>query len=180
MTNRIDTSITMMALSLLDDKLARDHKDPLRLIVGGASALVGAYQYPDSTMDIDAILQGAELTDIEKQIHEVGKELKLGADWLNSHYSAYTIYIPSDFKTRLKRFFSGKKLVADALGAEELLIMKFMAGRAKDQSHIRFLLKQKNVNLKIVEARLEELLKLYPKVAEKSIELFDELTGGEE
>ena len=56
------------------------------------------------------------------------------------------------------------------------MIMKFMAGRKKDHSHIRFLLKNKP-DLSIVERRLEELKKLFPDVATRALELFDEITG---
>lgn len=72
--------------------------------------------------------------------------------------------------------FSGKNLKVTALGPEDLLIMKFMAGRKKDMSHIRFLIKKK-ADLKIVDKRLDELLQgPFKEEAQKALELFDEVT----
>ena len=178
MDKKIDARLVNQALTLLDGKLVQGESRTYGLIVGGGGALVGAYEYGNSTTDVDAIAPGTDLSDIEEQIQDVGRELNIGLDWLNSHFSAYTLYIPSSFRARLRRFFSGKKLTADALGPEDLLVMKFMAGRSKDRPHVQFLLRQKNVDLRIVEKRLEELLRLYPKVAAAAIELFDEVTEG--
>jgi hypothetical protein len=52
--------------------------------------------------------------------------------------------------------------------------MKLMAGRAKDIGHITHLLKM-NLDLSIVENRLEELTELYPELAAKALDRLDDL-----
>lgn len=42
------------AFALLDTLLLREPGDPLHLLVGGGSAIVGVYHYPGSTVDVDA------------------------------------------------------------------------------------------------------------------------------
>jgi hypothetical protein len=176
MDKAITRDLLPQILKALEKKIGRDQLPQVHLLVGGGGALVSAYLYPLSTTDVDAISLGGELSQIEKQIAEVAKEFNLPSDWINPYFSAYTIYLPKDYKKRVVSIYQGKFLMADALGPEDLLIMKLMAGRKKDEPHIRFLLK-KSPDLNVVEKRLEELKKLYPKVASSALELFDEVTG---
>lgn len=176
MSRQIDSVFIIQILKCLDDKLAVRSKS-LHLLVGGAGALVGAYQYPDQTTDIDAVPLKGGLDEIATELQEVSTELGLPGDWMNPHYKTFTIYLPQDYRSRVKTFFRGRALIADALGPEDIMIMKFMAGRAKDQSHLRFLMKQ-NPDLELIEARLNELVKLFPPIAQKALDLFDEVTEG--
>lgn len=172
----LDERLLHTALNALDDCLQRDKIEFMQLLVGGGGAMIGVYNFPNVTVDIDAIItSGQSLSVIERQIYEVAQKLHLSADWINPHYGTFTLYLPMDFKKRLRPLFTGKRLSAVALGPEEILIMKFMAGRKKDLPHIRFLIK-KGAELEIVEKRLQELKERFPKEGGKALELFDEIT----
>ena len=82
--------------------------------------------------------------------------------------------MPLEASIRMEEVFSGKCLTVKSLGAEDIIIMKLMAGRNKDRPHIVHLKKQK-LNLSIIENRLEELLKIHPAEAQKALDWFDEI-----
>ena len=174
MENKISSSSLAQILDDLSQRLLKSAKKA-HLLVGGAGALVGVYNYRDSTSDVDAIALGASLDDFARELSEVGAKFSLPPDWMNPHFSTFTIYLPKDYKKRCLRFFESSSLTADALGPEDLMIMKLMAGRTKDQSHLRFLMKEGPVDLTIVENRLTELKALFPKEAEDALNLFDDL-----
>lgn len=179
MNNAIDSSMLIKALTLLAEKLGESGKFA-HILVGGASALVGAYGYANSTEDVDGIPLQSSMDEIAEELEAVAKALKLPADWLNPYYQTFAIYLPKDYKNRVKTIFKKDSLLVDALGAEDITIMKLMAGRAKDQSHILFLKKQAHMDLTIIEKRLEELIEIYPGVAQKALNMFDDLFGDSE
>lgn len=176
MKTLINKELFHAALAALGKELEKSRKE-IHLLVGGAGALVGAYGYGDSTGDIDGIPLKSSLDEIEEEVQRVAQSLSLPTDWLNPYYQTYTIYLPKDYKTRTKNVFRGPSLTVDVLGPEELAIMKLMAGRAKDHSHLLFLKKNFDLDLSLIEERLEELNALYPEVTEKALDLFDDLFG---
>lgn len=126
------------ALALLDSKLP----SPVRLIVGGGSAMLLAHNYPLASSDIDAIpASGISLDELSPFIREVAEEFSLPVDWLNPFYASFTHVLPSDYGTRLVDVCKFSKLTASALSKTDLLIMKCFAGRLKDVVHARSLVK---------------------------------------
>lgn len=137
--------------------------------------MVLQYNYMGKTVDIDAVPTNSEVAeDLKVLSEEVAKELKLNNDWLNSYFQSFTVYLPADAMSRVVNTYAGTSLTVNSLAIEDLLIMKLMAGRAKDLSHIRFLMKL-SPNLKIVEKRLEELKFVYPKEAQKALDRLDDI-----
>ena len=169
----LDRELALTALTLLDEKLSAAGEAAVTLAAGGGGAIVLEYGYDGKTEDIDAVPLKTSFEDLRPYMHEVAKELKIPADWLNPYYQAYTIYLPQDSTSRMRETFKGKLLTVLSLGPEDLLIMKLMAGRAKDRGHIVHLFKQ-DLNLSIVEARLEELKEIYPKEASRALDLLDD------
>lgn len=174
----MDKSLALEALKRLDAKLVRADFPRIVLAAGGGGSMILEHGYSGATADIDAVPINSEFEPLKPFMQEVAQELKIDADWLNPYYSAYTVYLPADAKDRMVDTFVGKRLIVKTLGAEDVLIMKLMAGRAKDLPHTRHLLK-KDLDLKIVEKRLEQLKKLFPELAEEALDLFDSLTDGE-
>ena len=168
--NKLSKTLMKEALSKLEAEL----KTPIQLIIGGGGAMVLAYEFPLATSDIDGIPKGFDLSDIEKQIKIVARELDITPDWLNPYYSAYTHVLPSDYNKRLRTVFSKKNLTALALGPEDLLIMKCFARRAKDMGHIHVLLKQKP-DLELVTSHLEKLIEKRIKGAKEALDFLEEL-----
>ncbi len=150
---------------------------PITLIVGGGTAMMLAYRLPVRTMDVDAYPREARLDEILPVIRSVAKELGLPPDWINPYFETFAHVLPADYGARLVPVFEGERLRALALGAEDLLVMKCFAGREKDVSHARALLKQKP-DLGIVERRLQELADRGVSGAQDALDFFDDLTEG--
>ena len=104
----------------------------------------------------------------------MAKELDIATDWLNAHFQTFTFVLPNDYATRLRNVFEGSHLSVDALGPEDLLIMKCFAGRAKDLPHARALMKL-DLDLSIVDARISELLDKDYRGADRAADFFDDL-----
>ncbi len=170
----LDKSIALKALHLLDEKITDAGIKNIQMAIGGGGSMMLHHEYDGMTMDIDAVPTNIDFEELKPFILEVSIEMQISADWINPFYSAFTHYLPTDANTRMKEIFSGKNLKIKSLGAEDILIMKLMAGRNKDRPHIMHLKKQK-LNLSIIENRLEQLLKIHPKDAKKALDWFDEI-----
>lgn len=174
----LNKDIALKALDLLDQKLFHASFDKIQMAVGGGGSMMLNHNYDGMTMDIDAVPTNIEFEEMKPYIEEVGREMNLSPDWINPYYGAFTHYLPADMKTRTKKIFEGKVLNVQALGAEDIIIMKLMAGRNKDRPHL-FHLKKLKPNLAIIEKRLEELKKIHPKEADIALDFFDEVFGEE-
>ena len=142
------------ALGLLDSLLPR----PVTFILGGGGALALAHHFPLSTHDLDAIPKGMSQQELQPYVLQVAQTLKLSNDWINPYFSSFTHTLPPDFATRLIRTFSGKQLSVDALGKNDLLIMKCFAHRPKDVAHARVLIQQ-GADVVFVEDHIDQLIK---------------------
>lgn len=162
----------LQALKCLDAKLT----GPLQLLVGGGAAMLMLYDFPFSTLDIDAVIYNSTLkeADILPFLHDVARELSLPKDWLNSYFGVFLYSLPKDYGQRLVKVYYGKYLKAVGLGKEDLLILKCMAGRAKDRSHAASLLKQ-GADVDFVECHLHHLVARGIPKAEAAVDFFDDL-----
>ncbi len=159
------------ALARLDQLL--DH--PIHLVIGGGGAMVLAYGIPLHTQDVDAFpVRPGELRAIQDRAVAVAKELDIEPDWLNQHFETFTHVLPRDYASRLRSVHAGRWLRADALGPEDLLIMKCMAGREKDRPHARRLMKEP-MDLSIVDRQLSELATRRIPKADRACDFFDDL-----
>lgn len=136
----LDEKRMRAALADLDTQLDRD----VQLVIGGGGAMVLAYRHPLATNDVDAFTRrgSATLAEIDVFAKRTAKKLDLAPDWLNQHFETFTHVLPADFATRLRPVFAGKRLTADALGPEDMLVMKCFAGRDKDRPHAKRLLRE--------------------------------------
>lgn len=159
------------ALVLLDKHL----RQPLHLVVGGGAAMVLAYQHPLATQDVDAFAaKGSSLSGLDAVLKRVAKQLNIEPDWMNTHFVTYTHVLPQDYASRLQRVFQGKQLRVDALGPEDMLIMKCFAGRDKDRPHARRLLGAVR-DLAIVDRHLTLLADKRIPGAAQAADYFDDL-----
>jgi hypothetical protein len=142
------------ALNALDSLLTQE----VSLIIGGGGAMLLAYDFPLVTTDIDAVPRGLSSDELAPLIEKVAASLGLPTDWLNPWYSSFTYVLPSDFRDRLVSVFQGKHLSAQALGKEDLLLMKCFAHRQKDIPHARALVRAGAI-VDTVFNRIEELKK---------------------
>lgn len=164
------------ALERLDSAI----DEPLQLIIGGGGAMILAYHFPLHTQDVDAFpRKGGDLHRVAAAARAVAAELDIEPDWLNQHFEQYTYVLPSDYGTRLVRVFSGAHLVVDALGPEDLLVMKSMAGRDKDRPHARLLMRRAK-DLDLVDRQLSELARAGIPKAEMAGDFFDALRDEED
>ncbi len=115
-----------------------------------------AHSFPLSTTDIDAIPQGLTSDELKPFIEQVAKDLGFPPDWLNPWFGSFTHVLPADFSDRLIEVFKGEKILALALGKDDLLIMKCFAHRKKDIAHARALVRA-GANTEFVFSRIDEL-----------------------
>jgi len=172
-----DLSPTKMkeALTQLDQVLDR----PVTLIMGGGGAMLLAHNFPLATADIDAVPKGISIDELQPYIEKVAREMLLPLDWINPWFSSFTYVLPEDFHTRLVEVFSGKWLKAQALGKDDLLIMKCFAHRKKDIAHARALVRA-GANVDNVYARIEALLKRKIPGSDKAENFLNEIVDMEE
>jgi hypothetical protein len=173
----LDKNLALMALKMLDEAMTENGLPYTRLTIGGGASMLLAHGFPGKTNDVDAIpSRGAHFDEIKTLAEGVAKRLNIEHDWLNPHFSAYTIYLPADAKNRMHVIYTGKGLTVEALGVEDLLVMKLMANRAKDRKHITHLFRNGNPDISIVENALQSLKdkNLYKVQAEKALDLLDE------
>ena len=166
----LDRSLALRAVAALDARLA----EPVRLVLGGGTAMILAHGHPVSTTDADVFPVRGTLNDLAPHASTVAKELDLEPDWLNPWFTTFTHVLPSDYGARLVRVYEGPKLAVDALGAEDLLVMKCFAGRDKDRPHLLRLLKQAK-DLDLVDRHLSALVEKRIPGAEKAADLFDDM-----
>lgn len=147
-----------------------------RLVIGGGAAMILAYNHPIATQDVDAFAAkgGLRIADLDTMARAVADDLNIDPSWLNAHFETFTAVLPSDYASRLRSVFKGKHLTVDALGPEDLLIMKCFAGRDKDRPHARKLIKLAK-QLDVVDRQLEYLVERRYPGAERALDYFDDL-----
>jgi len=168
----LDEKRMRRALKALDSRMS----SPARLVVGGGAAMTLAYNHPMATQDVDAFAAkgGLRMGELAALARSVADELNVEPDWLNSHFETFTAVLPSDYGTRLRSVFRGKHLTVDALGPEDLLVMKCFAGRDKDRPHARRLLREV-ADIGFVDRQLELLAQRRYPGAQKASDWFDDL-----
>jgi predicted nucleotidyltransferase len=160
------------ALRCLDELLDRS----ARLVIGGGAAMVLAYDFPLATHDVDAFATrgGLDLAALDAKAKRVAQRLDIEPDWLNGHFLAFTGVLPPDYANRLRVVYEGEHLRADALGPEDLLVMKCFAGRDKDRSHARVLMRRAD-DLDLVDRHFNDLVERGYPGAEAAADYFDDL-----
>ena len=169
MKKEFDKENVLKALKVLDSIADK----PFELIIAGGSAMVCSYQFPLATMDVDAVIKKAELSEVDVYIKKTAKQLDLAPDWLNIWMSSFTHCLPDDYETRLNTLFKGKKIIAKTFGKEDMLILKSFAHRGKDIGHVKALIKQK-ANVDLVEEHIKKLIKKNLPLSKKALDfLYD-------
>jgi hypothetical protein len=168
----MDAALMRRALRQLDALMT----EPARLVVGEGAAMVLAYAHPIATQDVDAFAftGGLRLSDLDTLAKRVAAELDIEPDWLNFHFETFTAVLPDDYASRLRPIHQGKQLQVDALGPEDLLIMKCFAGRDKDRPHARKLIRLAP-ELGLVERHIAYLASRRYPGADKAADYFDDL-----
>lgn len=152
MEKPLSKKIILAALKSLDEILPKK----VRLIMGGGGAMILAHQFPIATTDVDAVPKGMSIDELDPLVKKISVSLGLPPDWLNPYFGTFAVNLPADFDSRLIQVFSGKKLVVEALGKEDMLIMKCFAHRTKDIGHVKALLKL-GADTSMVEKHIESL-----------------------
>jgi hypothetical protein len=168
----LDKARMLRALALLDARMA----EPARLVVGGGAAMTLAYAHPIATQDVDAFAAkgGLRMGELGANARQVADELGIEPDWLNGHFETFTTVLPSDYAKRLRLVFQGQRLQVDALGPEDLLVMKCFAGRDKDRPHARKLIRVAK-DLDLVDRHLHHLVERRHPGADRAVDYFDDL-----
>lgn len=174
-TRALDENLMRRALGQLDDEIDA----ATRMIIGGGAALVLAYEHPLATQYVDAFTARGSLSiaEMDAAAKRVAATLNAARDWLNDHFYTYTHVLPDDYSSRLRPVFEGRHLRVEALGPEDLLVMKCFAGRAKDRAHARVLLRL--ADLDFVDSHLSDLADRGIHRSEAAADYFDDLRDAE-
>lgn len=170
MSHHLTKQIMLNALAALDGALP----GPLTLIMGGGGAMILAHQYPLATTDIDAIPKGMTIGELDPYVKKIAADLNLPPDWLNPYFASFSYTLPSDYQARLVLVYQGNALTVEALGAEDMLILKCFAHRAKDVGHARQLLRNK-IKIEIVEDQIHALLEQGVRGSQEALDFLEEL-----
>ena len=169
----LTSAVLLEAFGDLDGLLDRS----ITLIVGDGTAMTLAHRVPVRTADVDAYPKDARFEELVPALRAVARKRGLAPDWVNPHFETFAFVLPADYGARLRPVFDGERLHVQALGAEDLLVMKCFAGREKDVGHARALV-ARGADLRIVERRLQELAERRVKGAEDALDFFDDVAGG--
>lgn len=158
------------------EKLDAEVDQPARLVIGRGAAMILAYGHTLATQDVDAFAAkgGATVAELDAAAKRVAAELSIAPDWLNAHFTTFTHVLPADYAERARRVYDGNQIVVDALGPEDLLIMKCFAGRDKDIPHARVLLGHLT-RPEVVDAQLSQLIERRIPHAQRAADFYDDL-----
>lgn len=183
----LTAEIMKQALTRLDELLDENWKENwkeswksqngtpgIQLIVGGGGAMILAHGFPLGTTDIDAIPKGLEIAQLDPFVKKVSQERRIAPDWLNPYFSTFAHTLPPDYGDRLIEVFRGRRIVARALGKEEMLIMKCFAHRQKDVGHAKALIRG-GARVKKVETQLDSLQKKGISGAREALDFLDDV-----
>ena len=170
----LSAEIMKKALSRLDELLEKE----VSLVIGGGGAMILAHGFPLSTMDIDAIPKGMDVAALDPLVKRIAVEQGLPPDWLNPYFSSFGHTLPTDYGDRLVEVFKGRLLRAEALGKNEMLIMKCFAHRQKDVGHARSLISG-GADVKFVEAHMMGLLERKIPGSRQALDFLDDVLDQE-
>lgn len=170
MGSNLTKQTSLAAIKALDQLLPKS----VTLIAGGGGAMILAHGFSLAT-SVDAVPKAIGPEEIDPFVKEVAKKLGLPGDWLNPYFSTFTHTLPADYGDRLIQVYQGPNLTVQALGREDLLIMKCYAGRDKDIAHARALI-QNGADISFVEKHIETLKKKKIPGSSDALDFLDELT----
>lgn len=151
--------------------------EKINLLIGGGAAILVLDIMPISTYDIDAIpfksVIGSE--ELKPYRETVAKKLNLPLDWINEYFYEFTHCLPSNYGERLHVFFKGEKLICYVMHPTDIVIMKLFARRKKDESHLRYLIKNNHANLDIIDDHLSMMADKNHPGAKEAYHYFNQL-----
>lgn len=121
------------------EQLGRRFPEPVRLALAGGSAMILMGYVDRETSDGDAIEATPKLSTLQRYLDEVADELGVRPDWLNDAVRAHRDLLPPDFMDRLQPIGVFGNLTVDAIGRQDLILMKIAAGRARDLDDLKAL-----------------------------------------
>ena len=124
-------------------------------VVGGA-AIALAFDISRFTKDVDVLITSAH-GELVKAAQAVARKNELPDAWLNE---AAVGFIPKRTDTNARSVYYSPYLTVSTASARHLLAMKIQAGRGKDRSDIKFLMK--HLELQSVDEALGVYKELFP------------------
>ena len=145
------------------------------ILLGGAAMILG-YGLERATQDVDGFFPSAGATELRDKIRQVASEMGLPDDWFNDTAKGYMALLPRDFTERLFPIDLGlKKLKLLALGRPEMVVLKIIALRQRDEEDLEWL-KIKKGDVSVIIEHLERLARLRKDLALK-VKLYLEEAG---
>ena len=168
------TRLDELLVEFLNQKGGLPAGNRITLMMGGGGAMILAHGYPLATTDIDAVPRGIELHELDGLVKKIAAEQGIPIDWLNPYFATYSHTLPPDYSERLITVFEGRAMQVQALGQQEMLIMKCFAHRQKDVGHAKALVRQ-GTSVDRVRARIQELLQKRIPGAQQALDFLDDV-----
>ncbi len=141
MAGYLDGDRIRAALRLLGRRLRV--RQPVKLLVvgGAAGLLIGQLPPVVTTGDVDALnfRPPAEVEEVLRAAAEVGRELSLPANWLNTEVCLFASTLPDDWEGRRIEIGVFGHLRVWAISRLDLIAMKFVAHRPADREHLKLM-----------------------------------------
>jgi len=146
------------------------------IIIGGAAAMILSGELARTTSDCDVIFSDPEIGQMQEDIRSVADSLNLTAGWLNGSVQSYLDILPPDYRTRLKTLPTQGNLRISVLHRQDVLVMKFFAGRVRDMADIAAL-RPTESELDFVRSEIPRLERLDAARATRLGSMLDEFRG---
>jgi len=174
MTEDLDRARIVELFDELSKELSFSRTRAQVYVVGGA-AIALAFDISRFTKDVDVLITSAH-GNLVKAAQAVARKNGLPETWLNE---AAVGFLPTQTDTNARSVYYSPYLTVSSASARHLLAMKIQAGRGKDRSDIKFLMK--HLELQSADEALGVYKELFPgqdlsMVAKETIEeLYEEL-----
>lgn len=174
MTEDLDRARIVELFDELSKELSRTRTRAQVYVVGGA-AMALAFDTSRFTKDIDVLITSAH-GNLVKAAQAVARKSGLPEAWLNE---AAVGFLPKRTDTNARSVYYSPYLTVSSASARHLLAMKIQAGRSKDRSDIKLLMK--HLEIHSADEALGVYKELFPgqdlsMVARETIEeLYEEL-----
>ena len=155
MTRNLDRASIIELFDELSKELSYSRTRAQVYVIGGA-AIALAYDTSRFTEDVDVLITRAH-GDLVKAAAAVARRNGLPESWLNE---AAIGFFPRKTDTNTRSVYYSPYLTVSSASAKHLLAMKIQAGRRKDRSDIKFLMK--HLALQSMDEALDVYNELFP------------------
>ncbi len=112
---------------------------PVRVVIGGAGALILSNDLQRATLDCDVLVSQPDMGQLQDVIREVAERLGLVGGWLYGSAQAFADILPPGYEARLNSLPPFGRLQVMVVHRKDVIVMKLFAGRPRDLIDVKSL-----------------------------------------